>query len=172
MKKIISIMSMLLILTMCLVGCNNTLNIDVSKLDTTNIHNFTDELEPMLQEKYNLGNNIHLEVDESTNFITITTNISDSLTIQDAIDMRTMISNNEKGMADKIVNIFNTTLEAYQSAGYDVNISYVITNSLDSYILNLMSNEKIDSTIVMDKAREMNDKETTNDSEDYNISII
>lgn len=164
MKKIISIMSMLLILTMCLVGCNNTLNIDVSKLDTTNIHNFTDELEPMLQEKYNLGNNIHLEVDESTNFITITTNISDSLTIQDAIDMRTIISNNEKGMADKIVNIFNTTLEAYQSAGYDVNISYVITNSLDSYILNLMSNEKIDSTIVIDKAREMNDKETTNDS--------
>ena len=71
--------------------------------------------------------------------------------------MRTLISNNEKGMADKIVNIFNTTLEAYQSAGYDVNISYVMTNSLDSYVLNLMSNEKIDSTIVMDKAREMND---------------
>lgn len=157
MKKIISIMSMFLILTMCLVGCNNTLNIDVSKLDTTNIYNFTDELEPMLQEKYNLGNNIYLEVDESTNFITITTNISDSLTIQDAIDMRTIILNNEKGMADKIVNIFNTTLEAYQSAGYDVNISYVITNSLDSYILKLISNEKIDSSIVIDKAREMND---------------
>lgn len=160
MKKIISIMSMFLISTMCLVGCtNNTPTIDISQLDRTNIHNFTDELEPMLQEKYNLGNNIHLEVDESTNFITITTNISDSLTIQDAIDMRTIISNNEKGMVDKIVNIFNTILEAYQSAGYDVNISYVIINSLDSYILNLMSNEKIDSTIVMDKAREMNDND-------------
>ena len=52
MKKIISIMSMFLISTMCLVGCtNNTPTIDISQLDRTNIHNFTDELEPMLQEK-------------------------------------------------------------------------------------------------------------------------
>jgi len=178
MKKIISIMSMILISIMCLVGCtnntttNNTPTIDISQLDTTNIYNFTDEFEPMLQEKYNLGDTTYLEVDESTNFIIITTNITDSLSIQDAIDMRTLIANNEKGIADRIANIFNTTLEAYQSAGYDFNISYAVTNSQDSYLLNLMSNEKIDSSMVMDKAREMNDKETTSDSGEYAISII
>lgn len=136
MKKIISLVSMILVVIGTFVGCSSTNNIqqstiDMSDVDSSDIYYFTEVLSGRVMEEYDMDNSMYMDYDKTNNFVTIHIPMENEYLLEEDItEIRQAILTDTNSIGTRIVDVFNNTLLAYQNAGITCNLMLEVTDEL------------------------------------------
>lgn len=132
-KKLISLISIVVITIGTLVGCssNNTQqsSIDMSDVDTSDMSWYCSELTSRVKDQYNLDYSMYIDYDESTNFVMIHIPMDgEYLSEDDVYFYREVILADKKNIGSRMVEIFNNTLLACNDSGVYCNVMLELTD--------------------------------------------
>lgn len=136
MKKIISLVSIVLLVIGIFVGCSSTNNsqqstIDMSDVDSSDIYYFTEVLSGRVIEEYDMDNSMYMDYDKTNNFVTIHVPMENEYLLdEDITEIRQAIITDTDSIGTRIVDVFNNTLLAYQDAGITCNLMLEVTDEL------------------------------------------
>ena len=136
MKKIISLMSIVVLVIGILVGCSSTNNtqqstIDMSDVDSSDIDYFTEVLSGRVIDEYDMDNSMYMDYDKINNFVTIHVPMKNEYLLEkDMTEIRQAITTDTNSIGTRIVDVFNNTLLAYQNSGITCNLMLEVTDEL------------------------------------------
>lgn len=136
MKKMISLVSIVLLVIGIFVGCSSKNNsqqsiIDMSDVDSSDIDYFTEVLSGRVIKEYDMDNSMHMDYDKTNNFVTIHVPMENEYLLEEDItEIRQSIITDTDSIGTRIVDVFNNTLLAYQDAGITCNLMLEVTDEL------------------------------------------
>lgn len=136
MKKMIILVSIVILVIGIFLGCSSTNNsqqstIDMSDVDSSNIYYFTEVLSGRVIEEYDMDNSMYMDYDKTNNFVTIHVPMENEYLLdEDITEIRQAIITDTDSIGTRIVDVFNNTLLAYQDAGITCNLMLEVTDEL------------------------------------------
>lgn len=164
MKKIISLVSMIVVVIGIFVGCSSTNNtqqstIDMSDVDSSDIYYFTEVLSGRVADYYDMDTSMYMDYDKTNNFVTIHVPMENEyLTEEDIINIRQSIVTDTNSIGTRIVDVFNNTLLAYQNEGITCNIMLEVTDELfntHGSVIELYCNHTITLDDIKDRSEDI-----------------
>lgn len=149
MKKIISLIMLVVCICLMTVGCSNVQQLDSSQIESPSksqsIDNFSKQLEQDLNEQ--AGAEMDVQIITKGNSV----NLFLKLTQADVEvhEFKQIIENDIDGMCTEMVTIFNGCLQKYHENGFnDIQLVVCCLDRRDIVLMRLISNEEIDESIV------------------------
>ena len=136
MKKMICLVSIVILVIGIFLGCSSKNNnkqstIDMSDVDSSDIYFFSEVLSGRVIEEYNMDNSMYMDYDKTNNFVTIHVPMENEYLLEEDItEIRQAIITDTDSIGTRIVDVFNNTLLAYQDAGITCNLMLEVTDEL------------------------------------------
>lgn len=160
MKKLITILSLIIVVLVGLIGCSNK-TVETSETKQKDIGTFSKEYEEKFKGKYDED---MLEVslkNKDDNNVEITFKLRTlALNNQQINDIRKQIKTNDKQVEDKIINLFNQTLKEYKENNFNPMVKLLIKDADNNIIINIESDKNIDKAFIEDILYDKNSSET------------